>query len=127
MMGLAAGAQDVVSMPSAFRASEGGEGPLVAGVGEPAVARYAGEDDLASARSSGDGRSARIALASLRIQESSSVITELGHSPGAEDKTESRQTEVDLGVRVQLKTRGQLLLESCDLQVELFDHGHCGG
>ena len=28
------------------------------------------------------------------MQESGSVITELGHSPGAEDKTESRQTEV---------------------------------
>ena len=114
-------------MSSPFGASEGGERPLVAGVGEPAVAGHPGENDLASTRGLGDGRRARIVLASLRIQESSSVITELGHSPGAEDKTESRQTEVDLGVRVHFKTRGQLLLEGCNLQVELFDDGHGGG
>src|SRR5260370_39524379 len=59
--------------------------------------------------------------------ESSPVVTELGQSPGAEDTTESRQTEVDLGVRVRLKTRGQLLLEGGDLLVELFDDGHAGG
>src|SRR5713226_365801 len=127
MMSLAAGAQDVVSMSGAFGASQGGECPLVAGVGEPAVARHPGENDLASARGLGDGRGARIALASLRMQESGSVITELGHSPGAEDNTESRQTEVDLGVRVRLKTRGQLLLEGCNLKAELFDDGHGGG
>ncbi len=61
------------------------------------------------------------------MQESGSVITELGHSPGAEDNTESRQTEVDLGVRVRLKTFGQLLLGGCNLQVELFDDCHSGG
>src|SRR5260370_16235259 len=127
MVSLAAGAQDVVSMSRAFGASQGGECPLVAGVGEPAVARHPRENDLASAGGLGDGRSARIALASLRMQKSGSVITELGHSPGAEDNTESRQTEVDLGVRVLLKTRGQLLLEGCDLQVELFDDCHGGG
>ncbi len=91
MMSLAAGAEDVVSMPGAFGASEGRERPLVAGVGEPAVARHPGEHDLACTGGFGDGRGARIALASLRIQEASSVITELGHSPGAEDNTESRQ------------------------------------
>src|SRR6266851_5497073 len=127
MVSLAAGAQDVVSMSRAFGASQGGECPLVAGVGEPAVARHPRENDLASAGGLGDGRSARIALASLRMQKSGSVITELGHSPGAEDNTESRQTEVDLGVRVLLKTRGQLLLEGCDLLVELFDDCHGGG
>src|SRR5713226_7659026 len=64
MMSLAAGAQDVVSMSRAFGASQGGECPLVAGVGEPAVARHPRENDLASAGGLGDGRSARIALAS---------------------------------------------------------------
>src|SRR5712692_2758751 len=127
MVGLAACAQDVVSTPGAVGASERGECPLVAGVGEPAVACHPGENDLASAGSLSDGRGARIALASLRMQKSGSVITELGHSPGAEDNTESRQTEVDLGVRVLLKTRGQLLLEGCDLLVELFDDCHGGG
>ena len=127
MMGLAAGSQDVVSMPGAFGASEGGECPLVAGVGEPAVARDPGENNLACTGGLGDGRGARVALARLRMQESGSVITELGHSPGAEDNTESRQTEVDPGVRVHFKTRGQLLLESCNLQVELFDDCHGGG
>src|SRR5713226_5975656 len=126
MMSLAAGAQDVVSMSGAFGASQGGECPLVAGIGEPAVARYPGENDLASAGGLGDGRGTRVALASLRMQESSSVITELGHSPGAEDNTESRQTEVDLGVRVYFKTGGQLLLEGSDLQVELLDDGDSG-
>src|SRR5713226_2263838 len=127
MMSLAAGAEDVISMPGAFGASEGRERPLVASVGEPTVARDPGEHDLASTGGFGDGRRARIAFASLRIQEASSVITELGHSPGAEDNTESRQTEVDFGVRVHFKTRGQLLLEGCDLQVELFDDGDASG
>jgi len=122
MMSLAAGAQDVVSMPGAFGASEGRERPLVAGIGEPAVARHLGENDLASTGGLGDGRGARIALASLRMQESGSVITELGHSPGAEDKTESRQTEVDLGVRVQLKLgekRRRLQLRQSQLGLDL--------
>src|SRR5713226_239391 len=126
-MSLAAGAKGIVSAPGAFGASESRECPQVAGVGEPAVARYPSENDLASTRGLGDGRGAGIVLAGLRIQESSSVITEFGHSPGAEDKTESRQTEVDLGVRVHFKTRGQLLLEGCNLQVELFDDCHGGG
>src|SRR5260370_12397688 len=99
----------------------------MAGVGQPAVALSPGENDLPIPGGLGDGRGARIALTSLRIQESSSVITELGHSPGAEDKTESRQTEVDLGVRVHFKTRGQLVLEGGNLQVELFDDCHGGG
>src|SRR6266581_3136349 len=127
MVGLAAGAQDVVSMPCAFGASERGERPLIAGVGEPAVPGNPGEYDLASARGPRDRRGTRIALASLRMQKSGPVVTELGHSPGAEDNTESRQTEVDLGVRVRLKTRSQLLLEGCNLQVELFDDSHGGG
>jgi len=99
----------------------------VAGVGEPAVARHPSENNLASTGGLGDRRGARITLAGLRMQESGSVITELGHSPGAEDNTESRQTEVDLGVRVHFKTRGQLLLEGCNLQVELLDDCHGGG
>ena len=79
-------------MSCSFGASEGGECPLVAGVGKPAVARDPSENNLASTGGLGDGRGARVALARLRMQESGSVITELGHSPGAEDNTESRQT-----------------------------------
>ena len=47
MMSLAAGAEDVVSMPGAFGASEGRERPLVAGIGEPAVARHPSKNHLA--------------------------------------------------------------------------------
>ena len=46
MMGLAAGAQNVASMSGALGAGEGGECPLVAGVGKSAVARDPSENNL---------------------------------------------------------------------------------
>ena len=50
------------------------------------------------------------------------VVPELREHPGAEDDTESGQTEVDASVRVLLKTVCQGGLQLVDLGVQRGDH-----
>jgi len=49
------------------------------------------------------------------------VIPELREDPGAEDRAESWETAKDLGVRVSLKTRSELVRERLDLRRHLLD------
>jgi len=58
------------------------------------------------------------------------IVSELAERPGAEYDTESWHGEVDVGVRVLLKTVGQHGFELGDLPVELGDdrdRGACRG
>jgi len=70
--------QRVVSTTGAIRRGESREGPPVARVGESPVSCHPCEDDLAGARSLGDGRHAGVVLAGFRMCESSPVVAELG-------------------------------------------------
>src|SRR5205807_6720506 len=96
----------------------GAKGPLVAGIGEPPIARQASQDDPARAGRLRDRRTARVVLSRFRMSEAGSVVAELGQNPGAEDDAKSGKTAVDLGVRVLLKTGGQLRLQAGKLIVE---------
>src|SRR5207248_10381930 len=100
---LAPAPQLSVVAAGARRARDGRERPQVAAVGQPPVAHETGQHHLALPRLPGDGRGPGAVLARLSIDVASLVVAELTQNPGAEDVAESRQTEVDLGVRVHLE------------------------
>src|SRR5260221_7579599 len=77
MVSIARGAPLVVEGPSARARSEGGECPLVGGVGEPCVAGVAGEHDTLFAGCPRDGRRAGVVLATLGVAIAVRVIPEL--------------------------------------------------
>ena len=67
-----------------------------------------------------------VVLARLRSGVTVGVVPELAERPGAEDDTESWQGEVDVGVRVLLKTVFEGDLKLGDLAVQFADDGHGG-
>jgi hypothetical protein len=110
LVALVPGTLSVVVAPGARRGRDGGEGPPLAGVGQPLVANEPGQHHPGPARGLGDGRGASVVLARLTILVTVRIVTELRQCPGAEDRRKSWQTEVDLGVRVRFQRDVQLLL-----------------
>ncbi len=77
MMSLAALPEPVIVVARAGGGGQGAKGPLVAGIGEPPIARHPGQDHPALAGRLGDGRAARIVLSRFRMGEAGSVVAEL--------------------------------------------------
>src|SRR2546425_11133079 len=118
VMGLAALTEHVIVVARAGGAGQGAKRPLVAGIGESPIASHSGQDRPARAGRLRDGRAARVVLPRLRMGKAGSVVTELRQNPGAEDDAKSRKTAVDLGVRVLLKTGGQLFLQAGQFRID---------
>src|SRR3989304_5598730 len=90
----------VVELASPGGAAQAAEGPLLDGVAEVAVVgESAGDDELALARASGDGRLAGVALEGVRRLEVGRVVADLAGDPGGEAVTEAGKAQVDLAAR----------------------------
>lgn len=67
LVGVSVLASLVVEGAGFWAGGDGGEGPLLAGVGETVVPGVAGEDDVAAAGGFGNGRRAGVVLARLGV------------------------------------------------------------
>src|ERR1700694_471802 len=126
VVGLSSRAQDPVVLVGAGGAIQRRERPAVASVGELTVAGVASKNHMSGARRFGNRSHPRIRPATFSIYVAVRVVPELTDNPGAEDKTEPWQAEVERGVRVQLKRLGQLLFQCCRLGIELANHLDAG-
>src|SRR5437879_11449762 len=133
LVSLLPGTLKVVVASGSRRGREGGEGPPLAGIGQPVVANEPGQHHLGPARGLGDGRGAGVVFACPTIVVAVRIISELGEYPGAEDWSKSWQTEVDLGVRVRFQRAVEFLLLVVDPGPDGSDeagqvgHGHAAG
>ncbi len=100
VVSLAARFETVVVAPSARGSSQRRIGPQEGGIGQEPVARHPPTYQHIFARAFGHGRVAAVVLARFSIEVASRVVARLPQDPGAEDDTESWQTEKNLGVRV---------------------------
>ena len=82
LVALVSGTLSVVVAPGAGRGRDGGEGPPLAGVGQPLVANEPGQHHPGPARGLGDGRGASVVLARLTILVAVRIVTELRQCPG---------------------------------------------
>lgn len=110
VVSLATRFETVVVAPSARGSSQRRIGPQEGGIGQEPVARHPPTYQHIFARAFGHGRVAAVVLARFSIEVASRVVARLPQDPGAEDDTESWQTEKNLGVRVLFKIGCQLLL-----------------
>src|SRR5208283_2084169 len=86
---LAAGALGVVEVPGPGGTAQAGEGPLVHGVSQVAVAgEPVGDDQVTLARAAGDWCAPGVALQGVRRGELLDVLADLSGDPGGETATE---------------------------------------
>src|SRR5690606_2088769 len=100
MVFLAAVTLRVVELSRPAGGAQAGEGPLLYGVGEVAVAgQPGGDDELAFARAAGDRGFAGVALQRVRRVELSDRVADFTGDPGGESISEPWKAEVDLAAR----------------------------
>ena len=78
---------------------------MVQGISQTLVTHVPGQDDFLLARGPGDGAGARVVLTGTGAVVAGGVVAELCEHPGAKDGPQSGLAEVDLSVRVLVRSR----------------------
>ena len=122
----ATGPVGVIAAPRPWGGGQSCEGPQLAGIHQPLIARRPRNHRSAKPRGAGDRRGAGKRLAALSGGVAVRVVAELSQHTRPKHHAKPGQALDDPRVPMDGESEGELMLEGGDLHVEAAEHGDQG-